>query len=182
MNERKKMRGVLVVLILLAVCGGHVSAKSLGELVEEQGFSWLAGRWKTTTDDGTEILLTYRWGLDKHVVFMDFKMGDTASHGMIYYVPDEDKVVSVGLDNKGNISKGAWDITDDKLISKSQYTDSVGQVRDIAYTIKKVDAKTMSLEMFTLENGQLSDYAMWSTEFTKQKRTRTTATRTKPKK
>lgn len=182
MNKRRKLSGVLVALVLVAICAGHAAAISLGDLAQEQGVGWLAGRWKATTDDGTEISLTYRWGLDKHVVFSDFKMGDTTSHSMIYYVPGEDKVVSISVDNKGNITSGEWDIKDGKLISKNQYKGSDGQTMSIAYTIEKVDAKTMSFEMFGLENGEISDYSIWSTEFKRQKRTTTTRPTKKPKK
>lgn len=180
MNNSKKLSGVLVVLALLAICGSHAAAGPLGDLVEQQGFNWLAGRWKATTDDGTEITLSYRWGLEKNVIFMDFKMGDTASHTMIY-LSDNDEVVSLGIDNKGNTSKAAWDVADSKLISKGQYKDPNGQTIGIAYTIERVDQKTMSLELFGVENGQLADYSWWSTEFKRQKRPTTRATQ-KPNK
>ena len=71
----KVTKTVLLVMAVLVICtGSAVAQSSLRELAREYGTDWLAGQWKTTTDDGTEILLSYRWVCDGHAVVVDFKI------------------------------------------------------------------------------------------------------------
>jgi len=104
--------------IVIIWAGSAAAQQSLRDIAKEYGADWLVGRWAATTDDGTEIQLVYRWELDGHLVTVDFKMGEYASRGMIFYVPGEEKATAVSVDNRGGRSKGTWEAQDDKLVSK----------------------------------------------------------------
>ena len=145
--------------------------EKLGDLVEEAGFNWMIGRWTATTDDGQEIEMVYRWGLDRYMVTADFKMGEYAYRGMIFYVPAEEKVVEVGLDNRGGTAKGTWEIDGEKAISKSDRTQSSGETLKAAMIHSKVNGKTMKVAVYQVEaNGEQADEPWATLEFKRQKR------------
>jgi len=145
--------------------------EKLGDLVEEAGFNWMIGRWTATTDDGQEIEMVYRWGLDRYMVTADFKMGEYAYRGMIFYVPAEEKVVEVGVDNRGGTAKGTWEIDGEKAISKSNRTQANGETVKAAMIHSKVNGKTMKVAVYQIEaNGEQADEPWATLEFKRQKR------------
>jgi hypothetical protein len=161
----------LVLGVLIILSGSAMAQQSLKDLAQEYGINWLAGRWAATTDDGTEITLSYRWALDGHAVIMDFNMGEYASHGMIYYVPDDDKATAISVDNRGGRSKGAWAIQGDKLVAKSERIDAEGNVRKSAAVYSKVDNKTIKIALYGLnEYDELDDEPRFTMEFKRQQR------------
>ena len=160
---------LLVMAVLVIWSGSAAAQQSLQDLAQEYGINWLAGRWTATTDDGTEIILSYRWALDGHAVIMDFQMGEYASHGMIYYVPDDEKATAISLDNRGGRAKGTWEVQGDKLVSKSERIDAEGNVRKSAAVYSKVDDKTIKIALYGLnEYDELDDEPRFTTEFKRQ--------------
>lgn len=157
----------LLTAILIFFSSPAVAQQSLLDLAKEFGVDWLAGRWAAKTDDGTKIMLVYRWDLDGHLVTVDFRMGEYASRGMIYYVPGQENATQVGVDNRGGTSKAAWDAREDgTLISKSEHVDTEGHVRKSAAVYSKVDAKTIKITVYGLnEDGVLNDEPWFTTEF-----------------
>jgi hypothetical protein len=179
MNQRKtagqnvSLRKTLLVLVAgLAILSSQAAAQpKLGDLVAEAGFDWMVGRWTGTTDDGQNIEVVYRWGLDKHLVSFDFKMGDYAYQGMIFYLSGKDEVVEVGVDNEGGTAKGTWSIEYDKAISKSERTQAYGEIMRVAIIHSKVDAKTMKVELRRLDSsGEVTEESFGTLEFKRQKR------------
>jgi len=170
----------VIFLVLLTIGAGQAAAQqSLEDVVTEMGFGWMAGRWKATTDEGQELLLVYRWVADKNAIVMDFKMGEEASsHGMIYYLPDEEKVAQISVDSQGNVSRATWDVIGEKAVSTSERTDNYGQKRSMAIAHSKVKAGLMKVELFSVENGQIGDEPQYTVEFKRQKRQ---AAKPKPK-
>ena len=49
--SKEKMSLVLMV-VLVTIGNVAIGQESLKDVVEEQGFAWMAGQWKATTDDG----------------------------------------------------------------------------------------------------------------------------------
>jgi len=163
MNEQRTPEASLgrtalwAMAILIIWSGSAVAQQSLRDLAEEYGCNWLAGQWVTTTDDGTAIQLVYRWELEGHLVTVDFKMGEYASRGMIFYVPGEEKATAVSVDNRGGRSKGTWEAQDGKLIARSERVDAEGNVQKSAIVYTKVDAKTMKIALHGLgDDGEIS--------------------------
>lgn len=159
----------LVTAILIIWSGSAVAQQSFRDLAKEYGYDWLAGRWTATTDDGTEIQLVYKWELDGHLLTVDLKMGEFASRGMMFFVPGEEKVIQVSVDNRGGRSKGTWEAQDGKLISKSERVDAEGNVQKSATVYSKVDAKTIKIALYGLDqDGELNDES-WFTMDIKRK-------------
>ncbi|NQT00544.1 MAG: hypothetical protein HQ580_00830 [Planctomycetes bacterium] len=168
-NLGKTALFALAVLIIWS--GSAMAQQSLRDLAQEYGGDWLAGRWTATTDDGTEILLVYRWGLDGHAVIVDFKMGEYASHGMIYYVPDDEKATAISVDNRGGRSKGTWEAQDDKLVSKNERIDAEGNVQKSGAVYSKVDARTIKIALYGLDQyDELNDEPWYTMDFKRQVR------------
>ncbi len=175
MNERRNAKVkmsllktmFLVTAILILFSNPAAAQQSLRDLAKEFGCEWLAGRWAAKTDDGTKIMLVYRWDLDGHLVTVDFRMGEYASRGMIYYVPGQENATQVSVDNRGGTSKATWDAREDgTLISKSEHVDTEGNVRKSAAIYSKVDAKTIKIAVYGLnEDGVLNDEPWFTTEF-----------------
>ena len=173
MNKASKC---LVLMALVVFMGSVTFGESLKDLAEQEGVSWIAGRWKTTTDDGQEITLSYRWVAEGNAIVVDMKIGDTTSHGMIYFSEDEQEVKQISVDSKGKITKSTWDVEYGKLISKTSMTDDYGQTQKMGITFDKVDDKTMKVKLYGLEYGELSSDSWAEMEFKRQARTRTSRT------
>ncbi|MCP4257415.1 MAG: hypothetical protein GY774_07780 [Planctomycetes bacterium] len=162
----------LLVMAVLIICSGSAMAQqSLRDLAQEYGTDWLAGRWTATTDDGTEILLVYRWVLDGHAIVVDFKMGEYASHGMIYYVPDDENATAFSVDNRGGRAKGTWQAQGDKLVAKNERIDADGNVQKSGAVYSKVDNKTIKITLYGLDQyDELNDEPMFTMDFKRQAR------------
>ena len=160
----------LATAILVIWTGSTVGQQSFRDLAKEYGSDWLVGRWTATMDNGTTILLVYKWELDGHLITVDFKMGEYASRGMIFYVPTEEKVTQVSVDNRGGRTKATWEPQDDKLISKSERVDAEGNVQKNATVYSKVDAQTIKIALYGVdEDGELADEPWGSLDFKRQR-------------
>ncbi len=160
--------------ILFIWAGSAVAQQSLRDIAKEYGSDWLAGRWAATTDDGTEIQLVYRWELEGHLLSVELKMGEYVSRGMIFFVPDEEKVIQVGVDNRGGRSKGTWEEQDGKLVSKSERIDAEGNVQKSAAVFSKVDAKTIKIALYGVDQYDELSFEPWGTMDFKQQVRKTT--------
>ena len=162
------LAGAAIVVILTVGAGGQ---QGLGELVTMSGFEWLIGDWVATTDEGGEIHSSYKWELNKNLITLGFKVGDFEGRGMIYYVPAENKVVQVNVDNRGGIAKGTWVAEDEKAVVRLEYTPVEGEIRRMASVLSKVDANTMKEEFYTMDSdGWLSDEPLGTYEYKRQKK------------
>jgi hypothetical protein len=160
---------LLIIAVLTIWNAPSAAQQSLRDLAKEYQVDWLAGQWTATADDGTEILLIYRWVLDGHAVVVDFKMGEYESHGMIYYVPDDEKATAISLDNRGGRAKGTWQPQGDNLVSKNERIDADGNVQKSGAVYSKVDNKTIKIALYGLgQYDELSDEPMFTMEFKRQ--------------
>lgn len=172
MNKRNMTSIGMVALVGLMITGGAAlgQQQSLGELVEQEGYGWMLGRWEASMDDGTELLVGFRWGMEKRVVMLDYKIGETTGLGMIYYDPGEDKVLQVTVDSQGRVYRAEWTPGDGKLIVISDFVDEYGQKQSIGYAYSKGEAGGLKIEVFGVENGQPSELVVWSMEYKKVKK------------
>jgi len=163
---------LLVVAAVLIICAASAGAQQkLGDLVTEGGFDWMIGEWVATTDEGDKVDLVFKWELNKNLITMGFKVGDFEGRGMIYYVPAENKVVQVGVDNRGGIGKGVWDADGDKAVARLEYKPAEGEIRRMASVLSKVDANTMKDEYYTMDSdGRLAEEPLGTLEYKRQKK------------
>ena len=168
-NLRNTVLAVAAVLVILAT--GAEAQRKLADLVTEGGFDWMMGKWAATTDQGDKVALFFKWELDKNLITMGFKVGDFEGRGMIYYVPAENKVVQVNVDNRGGMAKGTWDADGDKAVVRLEYKPAEGEIRRMASVLSKVDTNTMKEEYYTMDSdGRLAEEPLGTYEYKRQKK------------
>ena len=174
MNTIAKYLAVLALVVVMSTQA--IAQDSLKDLAEQEGVSWIAGRWKATTDEGEVITLSYRWVAEGNAVAVDMKVGYTVSHGMIYFSQDEQIVKQISVDSKGKVTESTWDVQYGKLVLKTSMTDDYGQTQKMGVTFEKENDKTMTVKLYGIEYGELS-YDSWATlKFERQARTTRTTT------
>lgn len=170
-----------VVLLMAVLMGtGSVMAGTFQDFVKEQGLTWAVGRWSAETDDGQTIELTYRWVLKGQMLISTFKMGEQAYQGIIYLIPDEEKVVEVGVYSDGDRIKATWEPKGDKLVSTREKIGDYGDSQKMAVVLAKGRARTMTAAIHAYEYGSMADEAMATLEFKRQparKRAKAAATK-----
>ncbi|HUV64102.1 MAG TPA: hypothetical protein VMW24_09395, partial [Sedimentisphaerales bacterium] len=155
---------------LLVFTSGAMAQEKLGDLVSEGGFDWIIGAWTAATDQGDKIDLAYKWELDKHLLSIHLKWPNYEYRGMIFYVPAEDKITQVGVDNRGGNGKGLWDADGNKAVHKYEHTDADGQTNKMGMVHSRVDNDTMKLEVYEISgDGELGQYPTFTTEYKRQK-------------
>jgi hypothetical protein len=166
----------IVVLVVLAITPTNAHEK-LGDLVSENGFEWIIGKWAATMDDGDEIEVEYKWGLDKCIMLMDLKDGDFKYHGMIMFRPSSEEVIQIGADNKGGIWKGTWQDEYGDAVYKAEHTIRNGEVNKGDVVHSRVDANTHKLAVYGVEyDGSRAASPLAELTYKRQKRPRISTT------
>ena len=166
----KVTKSLVVMTLLVAMGTTAIGQESIKDIVEQEGLSWMVGQWKAVTDDGTEILLTYRWAVKGYAIVSNLKMGDNSSQGIIYFVADEQQVRQLTVDSRGQAVAATWEVQDGKAITKTKMIDEYGEATDVGFAFSRTDASTMNVAVYELENGELSDYSSFEIDFKKQKK------------
>jgi len=166
----KEKKSLVLIVMLFAIGSVAIGQESLRNVVEQEGFAWMAGEWKAATDNGQEIVLHYQWAVKGHAIVSTFKMGESSSQGMIYFDADQKQVRQFSVDSRGRATKATWEVQNGKAIAKTKMTDEYGQTTDVAIAYSKIDSTTMKVAVYGLENGELSDYPWFEIDFKKQKK------------
>jgi len=166
----RELKSLVLVAMLVGMGSVAIGQESLKDVVEQEGFAWMMGQWKATTDDGQDIALTYQWAVNGHAIVSSFKMGESSSQGIIYFDTDEQQVRQFSVDSRGRKTKATWEVQDGRAISKTKMTDEYGQATDVALAFSKIDSTNMKVEVYVLEDGELSDYPLFEISFKKQKK------------
>ncbi len=156
----RRARNLMIILVLMLIGSTAIAQESLKDVVEQQGLEWMIGRWKATMDNGQEILLSYQWAAQGQTVVSTFKMGESSSQGMIYFDADEEQAKQFSVDSQGRVNKGTWEIQGDKAVLKTTMSDEYGQATELGVTYEKVNATTIKVGVYALENGGLA-YDPW---------------------
>ncbi len=161
----------LVVLALLVGFGSvAVAQETLKEVVEQEGLGWLMGQWKTTTDEGQEIVLTYRWAVNGHAIISLLKMGERSSQGLIYFDAEAQEVKQFAIDSQGKATKSTWASEYGKAKATTRMTNENGESRDVVIVYSKVSRTTINVAVHGVEYGVMSDNAAFEIDFNKVKR------------
>lgn len=143
----------LVVVASLAVCTGMASAQqTLGDFVTYGGYDWIIGRW-AAADGDTKAEIEYKWGLGKHAVLTELKIGDFKHHGIVALSPETSEVVEFGADNMGGAWRGDWTEDAGDLVYRVQHTGADGEVNKGHLVHTKVDADTMTAAIYVLDGS-----------------------------
>ena len=164
----KKTRiGITIAMALAVISACAANSRGQTKLEGKVGLGRLIGNWVSTTDDGGTVDLSYRWGLNKHVVISRFEMaGRYSGFGLVYYDPTKGKIVHAGIDSVGGLGRGFWQISDDKAVWKLNYVGPNSERRKMGIVYTRSGAKTLKMEYFGLDdNGELAGEVQRTTEF-----------------
>jgi len=140
-------------------------ADSLKDIVEQERFAWMVKAWKTTTDEGQEIEVGWKWDANGHAITSAFKMGDVVSLGLISFDADAQTVNQIIVNNRGLSTKATWEPQNGSLITKTKLFDENGESSDVAIAYSKGAADTMKVKVYGLEYGELSDNPWFEANF-----------------
>ena len=171
---KKKVTNIFLVAVVgLIIWNSAASAQeSLGSLMEQSGSEFLVGNWGGESPDGQKYTMEYKWALKPHVLSVHFKGFDFEYHGIIFFNSSEEQVVQIGVDSRGNNSKGVWEAEYGKAVMKSELTGEYGEVSKMGFVYSNVDANTMKCELYGLdEYGTLGDEPGITLEYKRQKKT-----------
>jgi len=169
--KKKVAKIFLTAAVGLIIWNSAASAQeNLGSLMEQSGSDWLVGKWAGESPDGQKYTMDYKWELKPHVLSVHFKGLGFEYHGIIFYKAAEEQVIQIGVDNNGGTGKGIWEAEYGKAMMKSEHTGEYGKVSRMGFVYSKVDANTMKLELYGLdEYGALDDNPGTTLEFKRQK-------------
>ncbi|TSA55070.1 MAG: hypothetical protein D4R45_03080 [Planctomycetaceae bacterium] len=169
--KRNVARIFLAAVVGLIIWSSAASAQeSLASLMEQSGSEWIVGKWAGESPDGQKYAIEYKWELKPHVLSVHFKGFDFEYHGIIFFNASEERVVQIGVDSRGGNGKGIWDAEYGRATMKSEHAGEYGEVSRMGFVYSKVDAGTMKLELYGLdEYGALDDDPGTTLEFKRQK-------------
>lgn len=142
--------------------------QTLGDLVSQAGYEWMAGKW-LATDGDQRYELEHKWSLDKHVVVMDLKMGDFSYHGMVMLNPAWQEIFQVGADNQGGLWKGAWDQSYEGITHRVEYTQPYGAVRRMEHVYVPDNDDAFKVKEYSVTSGSRASEPGLTLTFNRQK-------------
>lgn len=157
------LRRVSLMIVVLTTCAVAIAAQQkLGDLVAQGGYDWLMGRWVATTDQGEKVEFRYDWAMDKHIVLADTIMANFKYHGIIMLSPTGYEAMGFGADNRGGTWKGTWSEDPAGLVNRIEHTGPDGQVRKGDIVHSRVDADTMTVAIYAVDNSGSRSSEPWT--------------------
>ncbi|MBN1506468.1 MAG: hypothetical protein JW955_06460 [Sedimentisphaerales bacterium] len=145
-----------MVVLVVASVAPLAAQERLGDLVAMGGYDWVIGRWAATTDHGEKAEFRYDWVCDKSAVLAETTIGGFKYEGMIMLLPGGGEAVDVGADNRGGLWKGSWTEDPAGLVHRVEHVNAQGDVRKGDIIHNRIDANTISIAIYAVENGSRS--------------------------
>ncbi len=141
-------------VILMSFVAPVRTQEKLGDFISEYGYEWMIGKWLATSEDGgTTYDLEYKWGLDKHIVITDVKIGDFKYHGMIMFVPSREEITQIGADNQGGMWKGTWNEDSEGAVNRIENLKADGTTNQMEHVYVKISADSFKVKEYSIEEG-----------------------------
>jgi len=134
------------------LCWAQAQPK-LAELVAEVNGEWMLGEWVAYTESGEEMTQKVSWDLDEHVVVMHFQAPMLEVKAMTGLDPASGQVKYVGFSNRGGALTGTWGEADGWPLLRLRGANADGQVWKMALLYKRVDDKTMRVEIHGMDGA-----------------------------
>jgi len=142
-----------IAIVLLALCTLPAAGQmKRGDFIENGGYDWIIGRW-AGENEGTTTEVEYKWILDKHAVLTEVKMGEFKFRGFVMLSPSTGEITETAADNMGGTWKGDWTDEGGDLVFRVRHTDANGQVRKVEFVHAKVDADTITIAMYRVDDS-----------------------------
>ena len=161
----------LVIAVLLAISSVESRAQEkLGDLVAENGYDWMIGKWAADDDNGRKVELEYKWILDKYAMCVNVNIGDFKYHGLIMLVPSREEIVQIGADTMGGTWNGTWTEDYEGAVNRNQRLEADGTTETMDMVFIKVDNDSFKVKEYPVEgSGYRASQARGETTFKRQK-------------
>ena len=141
---------------------------SLESLVSQANADWMFTKWQAETDGGDKVTLNISWDLEKHVVVLHVKVGDTESKGYTVLEPNAEMPKYYSFDNKGSVGKGSWNMENGDLVLRVESETDRGP-RKTAFVFTGTSSTGLKVSMHNVESsGDLATPARMTLKFKKQ--------------
>jgi uncharacterized protein (TIGR03067 family) len=161
----------LVIAVFLAVFTVSAGAQvKLGDVVAENGYDWMIGKWAATDDNSRKVELEYKWILDKYAMSVSVNIGDFKYHGLIMGVPSRDEIIQVGADNMGGTWNGTWSEDYEGAVNRNQRLEADGTTETMDMVFIKIDNNSFKVKQYPVDDsGYRAAQARGETTFKRQK-------------
>jgi hypothetical protein len=159
----------LAIVLSLAMTSVAAEPNSIGNILKENGFDWLLGKWAATTDANQKIEAEFEMEADGYAISIEAKSGSNENVGLVYYSPAKKTILYTGVDSTGRIFGGPWEIMGDKLVVNIEQTKPDGSITHYLRYLSKVDADTMKSVTYSVVDGKHSEEPIGTLVFKRDK-------------
>lgn len=158
----------LAIVLSLATTAIAAEPNNVGNILKENGFGWLFGKWAVITDANQKIEAEFELGADGYAISIEAKAGSNEHVGIVYSSPAK-TILYTGIDNAGRVFAGTWEIQGDKLIINLEQTVPDGSITRFVRYLSKVDADTMKSVTYIVADGKRSEEPIGTLVFKRDK-------------
>ncbi len=152
-----KLIKVILAAVLLTAFNFSASAGALGDLAAKHGLEWIIGSWVDKDTNGSVVKLEYEWRLDKNAIAVKSHSPENDSEGIIALRPGTEEVGEIVVDSKGGAGMGKWLEHDGRATLKLKYKSAVGEEKELAIGIEKIDQNTIQIYIHKVEGGEIGE-------------------------
>jgi hypothetical protein len=160
---------VLMPVLSLTIASNAAEPNNVGNILKENGFDWLFGKWETTTDANQKIEAEFELEADGYAISVEAKTGSNENIGLVYYSPAKKAILYTGVDSTGRVYTGPWEIKGDMFVVNIEQTKPDGSITHYVRYLSKVDADTMKSVTYSVIDGKRSEEPIGTLVFKRDK-------------
>jgi hypothetical protein len=145
------------IALLSAMTAIAAEPNSVGNILKENGFDWLFGKWETVTDANQKIEAEFELEAEGYAISIEAKVGSNEHVGLVYYSQAKKMILYNGVDNAERVFTGPWEIKGDKLVINLEQAAPDGSITRFVRFLSKVDADTMKSVTYRIVDGKRSE-------------------------
>ena len=158
-----------MLVLSLTIAVNAAEPNNVGNILKENGFDWLFGKWAAITDVNQKIEAEFELEADGYAISIEAKAGSNEHVGIVYYSPATKTILYTGVDNAGRVNAGPWEIKGDKLVANIEQTKPDGSITRFVRYLSKVDADTMKSVTYSVVDGKRSEEPIGTLVFKRNK-------------
>ena len=159
----------LAIALSLVMTAIAAEPNNVGNILKENGFDWLFGKWETIIDANQKIEVEFELEADGYAISIEAKTGSNENVGLVYYSPAKKTILYTGVDSAGRVNSGPWEIKGDKLVANIEQTKPDGSITSYVRYLSKVDADTMKSVTYSVVDGKRSEEPIGTLVFKRDK-------------
>jgi hypothetical protein len=170
MTKRKSyLLLTLAIILSLTITAIAAEPNNIGNILKENGFDWLFGKWETITDSNQEIEAEFELEINGYAISFEAKAGNNEHTGLVYYLPAKKAILYTGIDSTGRIYTGTWEIKDNKLILNLAIDNPDSSTNYFVRYLSKIDVNAMKSVTYNIVSGKRADEPIATLEFKRKK-------------